>query len=41
MDVKKRITRLQSTTPEKLGNKEETKKDGHKWPGEREVDKTS
>ena len=29
LDVKQRITRLQSTTPEKLGNKEDPKRDMH------------
>ena len=29
LDLKQRITRLQSTTPEKLGNKEDPKRETH------------
>ena len=41
LGVKEKITNLQSTIPEKLGNKENPKRDIHESPWEEEIEKIS
>ena len=41
LDIKNRITRIQSIAPEKLGNKKDPNRDTHESPWEEEFDKIS
>ena len=41
LDIKQRITSQLSTTPKNLGNKENPKRDIHRYPWEGEIDKIS